>query len=171
MKKISLFIISLVLPFLAQCSSSSTPASSDPLPILSSPARAQIWGPPSLAQTANGYTATYINPSNPTEKLRIIGSHKTMPFFIYPPNIKGTKTINGVDPPANEAQIWQKVLVKGKTVKLYQATFANSQQAAEFHTLGTQLNDQSGGKGQYRFEIQGSKKQVQTWLSELRFDL
>jgi len=173
MKKTWLLLASLLLFFLTQCSSpppTDQPLSTEALPILTNPARAKIWGPPSISQNANGYTSTYINPSNPKEKLRIIGSHKGMPFFVYPPNIKGLKTVNGIDTPSNEAQVWKKALVKGKTVKWYQSRFANSQQAAEYRTLATELNDQSGGKGQYRIEVEGTKNQMRTWLSELRFD-
>ncbi len=172
MKKI---LILLLLPFLTQCASRSTSgsshrsASTTTLPILSNPARAQAWGAPSITKNADGYRYSYTNPANPKEKLRIFGSRAMMPFFVYPPNIKGTKLVNGVPTQTNEAQLWSKALLAGKTAKLYQSSFANADQAAEFRTLGLTLKDSSGASGQYRIEAEGTKNQVRTWLSELRF--
>lgn len=166
MKKQRLLIL-LLLPLLAHCSSSSSNPTT--LPILASPARAQAWGAPQVVKNTNGYTSTYLNPANPTEKIRIIGSSKMMPFLVYPPNIKGTKIVNGIATQATEPQLWSKALIQGTTVKMYQATFPTAEKAAEFRTLGATIKDQSGGIGHYRVEVEGRKKQATTWLTELRF--
>ncbi len=169
MKK--LFLL-LLLPFLTQCSSQSTSGSGSGAelpPILASPARAKAWGAPRTVKDSSGFISTYINPSNPKEMIRIFGTNKMLPFFVYPPNIKGTKIVNGVATQADEAQLWTKLPLVGKTAKLYQSSFPSASKAAEFRTLGMTLKDPSGNSGQYRIEAEGTKNQVRTWLSELRF--
>ena len=150
----------LLLPFLAQCSSSNS--TSKHLPSLSSPARAQAWGQSLVLLTRDGYQKTYINPSNPKEILRIIASRQIMPFFAYPPNIKGIETR------ANTPQVWQSSSVNGTSINWYQSTYSSSNRASVFRTLGAELKDRSGGRGQFRIEAEGTKNQMRTWLSELR---
>ena len=161
----------LLLPFLTQCSSSSSSASSSsaPLPTLSSPARAKAWGAPKVEKTASGYLFAYVNPSNQKEQLRISGSREMMPFVVYPPNIKGTKMIDGVATQVKTPQMWNKALVQKTTVKWYQSSFPTAKRAAEFRTLGAFLKDNSGGSGHYRIEAEGTKDQMRNWLSELQF--
>lgn len=161
----------LLLPFLAHCSSSSpnSGSNSSKLPILSSPARAKAWGAPRIAQAASEFQYTYINPANKNERVSIFGSRQMMPFFVYPPNIKGTKIVNGVATQADEPQLWSTSLVNGTSVRWYQSAFPTAQGIAKFRTLGVELKDQSGGRGNYRIEATGTKAQMQTWLTELQF--
>lgn len=156
-----------LLPFLTQCSPSPS-TTSGALPILSSPGRAQAWGKPQSVQTKDGYYTTYINPSNRKERIRIIASRQMMPFFVYPPNITGTQIINGVPTKADIPQSWKTASINGTKVKWYQSSFPSSQRAAIFRTLGVELKDSSGARGQFRIQAEGTKNQVQTWLSELR---
>jgi hypothetical protein len=165
MKKICFL---LLIPFLTHCSS--TGSSSGKLPILSSPARAQAWGAPKVSQTGNSYEATYVNPANSKERLTVTGSSQMMPFFVYPPNIKGTKIVNGIATQVREPQLWTKALVNGKPARWYQSSFPTAQEAAKFRTMGVHLKDQSGGSGTYRIEATGTKNQMRTWLTELRLE-
>lgn len=170
--KLTLLLLPL-LSLLTHCSShtpSGSTSSKHPLPVLSSPSRAKAWGPATIEKKPHGYLSTYTNPANPKEILRIYGSKKLMPFFIYPPHIKGQKIVNGTPTNISQAQVWDKALLMNQSVKLYQATFASKTAAAEFHTLGTPLKDPSGINGNYRIEAEGTKNQVRTWLSELRFN-
>jgi len=158
-----------LLPFvllLPQCSSSSGTAE---VPILASPARAQAWGSPGVTRTKKGYTMTYQNPSNSKERLVIKGSQKSFFFTLYPPNLIGTRIVNGTPTKISEAQLWQKSLVLGQTVKWYQRTLPTEQNGALFRSLGTELKTSDGRTASYRFEVEGTKNQMQSWLSELRF--
>ena len=150
-------LLVLLVPFLVQCSSSS---SSKPLANLSSPARAQAWGSPKTTQTAGGYRKTYTNPSNSKESLTITGTSKLLPFFVYPPHIKS--------PQGDIPQKWKTSLVMGKTMQWYQSSVPTSTRGSIFRSMGLTLSNQSGASGQFQIEAQGSKNQVRTWISELR---
>lgn len=156
-----------LLPLLANCSSPQS-SSSGPLPVLSSPGRAAAWGKPQTVPTKDGYHTTYINPSNRKERIRIIASREMMPFLVYPPNITGTQIVNGVPTKANVPQTWNTASINGTKIKWYQSSFPSSQRAAIFRSLGTELKDSSGNRGQFRIQAEGTKNQVQTWLGELR---
>ena len=162
----------LLLPFLAllsHCSSSST--SKGPLPTLESPARAKAWGSPKTTSETNGYKLTYTNPSNDREKVIITGSRDPMFTVVYPPNLKGTRVINGVPTQVSEPQLWKKALIGKKTVKWYHAYLPDEQDGAVFHTLPAELKDSNGSPGIYQIEVQGTKNQMLNWLSELKFRL
>ncbi len=166
--RIALFFLPL-LGLLTQCSSTnSAPA---PLPTLSSPSLEKAWGAPGIVQTASGYTMTYANPVNGKEKLTITGSRELMFFLYYPPNLKGTDIINGVATEVSEPQIWKKSLIAGQSVKWYRASLPTADRGGVFKTLGTGLKDNSGSSGSYRIVAEGTKKQMQIWLSELGFGL
>lgn len=157
-----------VLPFLSQCSSTS-PGEAAPLPVLSSPARAAAWGAGQTVKTPEGYQTTYINPANRKERVRIIASRKLMFHILYPPTVKGTQTVNGVTTQVSEPQLWQSSYLNGEPVRWYQESFPTPERAAVFKTLGAEFKNGSGQGGQYRIEAEGTKNQMQTWLSELRF--
>ena len=128
-------------------------------------------GAPGIVQTASGYTMTYANPVNGKEKLTITGSRELMFFLYYPPNLKGTDILNGVATEVSEPQVWKKSLIAGQSVKWYHASLPSADRGGVFKTLGTGLKDNSGSSGSYRIVAEGTKKQMQTWLSELRFRL
>ncbi len=170
MKKILSLLLLPLLPLVTQCSSSGgTTSSASSLPTLSSPARAKAWGAPETLKNANGYRTTYTNPANSKEKVSIIGSSKLMPFFVYPPRIKGTTVVNGAATSAGQPQLWNKSLIQGTTVKWYQVSFPSGDNGAKFTTLGIELKGQDGRNGQFKIEIEGSKNQVPSRLAELRF--
>jgi len=77
------------LCLLTHCSSTPPGSSLGPstLPILSSPARANAWGPPERTKAKDGYSLLYINPANSKEKLTITGSSELMFFLLYPPHL------------------------------------------------------------------------------------
>ena len=159
------------LCLLTHCSS--TPPDSSiglsTLPILSSPARANAWGPPEKTKAKNGYSLLYTNPANNKEKLTITGSSELMFFLLYPPHLRGTRIIDGNTFQVDEAQLWKKARVANQTVKWYHAHLPSTHYGGIFRTLGTELKNGSGKIGQYRIEVEGTKNQMQTWLSELRF--
>jgi hypothetical protein len=161
MRLLALTILIPLFPLLVQCAGS---YDAKPLAVLSNPSRAQAWGPPLTTQTANGYEMAYVNPSNPKEKFTITGSKGMMPLFYYPPNIKG----NGTAGEVSESQKWKFAKVNGKVVKWYQSSFPTSEKPAVFRSMGVELANQTGGRGQYRIEAEGTKNQVRTWISELR---
>ena len=168
---------SLVIPLLSflclltHCSSTPPDSSLGPStpPILSSPARANAWGPPERTKAKNGYSLLYTNPANSKEKLTITGSSELMFFLLYPPHLRGTRIVNGNTVQINEAQLWKKALVAEQTVKWYHAHLPSTHYGSIFRTLGTELKDGSGKIGQYRMEIEGTKNQMRNWLSELQF--
>jgi len=113
---------------------------------------------------------TYTNPVNGKEKVTITGSRELMFFLYYPPNLKGNNIINGVATAVSEPQLWKKSLVAGQTVKWYHAYLPTADRGGVFKTLGTELKDNSANRGSYRIVVEGTKKQMQSWLSALRFD-
>ena len=163
MRLLALLTLLALFPLLVQCAGS---YDSKPLAVLSNPSRAQAWGPPRTTQSADGYEMAYVNPSNPKEKFTITGSKGMMPRFYYPPNIKGTRS--GTTGEASESQKWNFAKVNGKVVKWYQSSFSTSEKPAVFRSMGVELANQTGGRGQYRIEAEGTKNQVRTWISELR---
>lgn len=164
-----MIILLPLLGLLAHCSSNSSGAGAETLPVLSSPARAKAWGSPQTVPTKDGYKMTYTNPVNGKEKVTITGSSELMFFLYYPPNLKGTRMVDGKATTVDEAQLWKKALVAGQTVKWYHAYLPSAHNGNIFRTLGTELKDSSGRTGQYRVEVEGTKNQMQSWLSELRF--
>lgn len=165
-KIIPIFLV--VIPFLlSHCASG--PSADTPLPVLSSPSRAQAWGPPKTTSTKGGYRLTYTNPSNSKERLVIEGSPKPFYHLFYPPNLTGTRTVNGIAVEVNQAQMWQQSLVLNQPVKWYQRTLPSEDYGAIFRSLGAPLKTPSGSAGFYRVEVEGTKNQMQRWLSELRF--
>ena len=167
MKYTSTILILALAIFLPSCSSYNS--SDKPLPVLTSPSRAQAWGSPKVTKTEDGYSLTYSNPSNDKESITIVGARKAMYQLYYPPNLIGTRTVNGIPTKIDEAQVWQRAMVAGRTVRLYQRFLSSSHHGSIFRTVGAELQNPTGGKGSYRIEIEGTKNQVQTWLSELRF--
>jgi len=105
---------------------------------------------------------TYVNPDNSKEQFTIIGSKSMMPLFYYPPDIKGAAR------EARKSQKWKFANVNGKVMKWYQSSFPTSNSPAVFRSMGVELANQTGGRGQYRIEAQGTENQVRTWISELR---
>lgn len=160
-----------LLPYLfllPQCSSG--PSNEASLPVLRSPSRSKAWGNPEMEQTQRGYKLTYSNPSNDRERVTIEGSRSPFFFLYYPPNLVGTRKINGVATEINEAQVWKNSFILNQRVKWYHRTLPNDDYGAIFRTLGKELKTSDGRKGHYRIEVEGSKSQMQRWLSELRFD-
>lgn len=166
-------IVLPLLGLLTNCSSNTSDSESATLdlPVLSSPSRAKAWGAPQISQNKDGYKTVYTNPANDKEKVTITASRELMFFLYYPPHLKGTRMINGTPTKVNEAQLWKKSLIAGQKVKWYHAHLATTRHGNIFRTLGTELKDSSGNVGQYRLEIEGSKKQMQIWLSELTFGI
>ena len=111
----------------------------------------------------------YTNPGNAKEKVTITGSRELMFFLYYPPHLRGTRMINGNAVEIDQAQLWKKALIAGQNVKWYHAHLPSANYGGIFRTLGAELRDDSGRIGQYRIEVEGTKKQMQTWLSELTF--
>lgn len=167
MRRLSLAILPFLF-FLPQCSSG--PSGDAGLPVLKSPARARAWGAPRMEETGRGYKLTYSNPSNDRERLTIEGSRRPFYFLLYPPNLTGTRVLNGVSTEVNEPQVWQKSLVLNQTVKWYQRSLPDDDFGGLFRSLGAVLKNAEGETGSYRFEVEGTKNQMQRWLSELRFD-
>jgi hypothetical protein len=112
---------------------------------------------------------TYTNPVNEKESLKIMGSNDAMFYVLYPPNLKGTRVIDGVPTPVSEPQTWKQTPVVGQPVKYYQRTLPTRTEGVLFRTLGQKLKAPNGSFGFYRFEVEGTKNQMQSWLSELRF--
>lgn len=156
-----------LLHFLASCSGGVS--SSSEVPKLLSPTRAKAWAPPTVTPTEDGHETVYTNPGNPQERLKIIASHKPMFFLFYPPNVIGTKEVDGVATRVSEPQVWQRTSVLGKPVKFYQRTLPSENAPALFRSLGEEFQAPDGRRASYRFEVRGTKKQMQSWLSELRF--
>lgn len=160
----------VTLPLLGLLAHCSTPdSSSASLPVLTNPSLERAWGQPTTIQSEKGYTMTYANPDNDREEFTITGSRDLMFTLYYPPNTKGTRIVNGVPKEVSEPQVWKKSQVLGQTVKWYYANFPTTDQGAIFKTLGTELKNSSGQSGQYRIVAEGSKNQMQSWLSGLRF--
>ena len=164
--KLRLALLGLpILLLLPQCSSG--PSDGASVPILSSPSRAQAWGRPKSEPTSRGYKLTYKNPSNSKERLTIEGSRSAFYHLLYPPNLIGTRTINGVSTEVNEPQVWQQALVANQRVNWYQRTLPNKDHGSIFRTLGEHLKNSDGVRASYRIEVEGSKNQMQRWLSEV----
>lgn len=160
----------LLFPFVVLFSGcSSGPSNDKPLPVLRSPARAEAWGAPKREATKDGYRLTYTNPSNKRERLLIEGSRSSFYHLLYPPNCTGTRLVNGVPTRVSEAQMWQKSLVLNQPIKWYQRSLQADDFGAIFRSLGAELKAPDGSKGFYRIEVEGTKNQMQSWLSELRF--
>lgn len=158
-------LIASTLFLLTQCASPNP----ETVPKLASPARVEAWGPPQTIPTNDGYQRTYRNPDNEKERLKIIASNDAMYYVLYPPNLTGTRVIDGVATIVSEPQIWQQTPVAGQSVKYYQRNLPSENQGPLFRTLGRKLKAPDGSFGFYRFEVEGSKNQMQSWLSELHF--
>lgn len=160
----------LSLPsFLCLVNCSTDSSSTEVLPKITNPARAKAWGPPSTKRFPEGYQLSYTNPDNGREHLRIIASTKPTPYLLYPPNVTGTRMVNGVPTSVNEPQTWNKSLALGVPIKWYQKTLEGPDSSPLFRSLGQKLKSPEGNSGYFRFEVEGTKNQMQMWLSELRF--
>jgi hypothetical protein len=168
MKGVMIMLAASPLLLLSQCAPG--PSGGESLPTLASPARARAWGSPSRELTDRGYVITYRNPSNSREELKIYGSRTSFFHLFYPPDIRGTSLINGVPTQISKPQTWSKAKILNQDVKCFQRFFPSSDDGAVFHTLGTDLRTPDGSRGFYRIEVEGTKNQMQRWLSELRFD-
>jgi len=167
-----MIILLPLLAFLTHCSTNNPNSGSgtSTLPVLSSPARAKAWGAPQIVPTKDGYKMTYTNPANDKERVTITGSRELMFFLYYPPNLKGTRMVEGTATKVDEAQLWKTALIAGQKVKWYHAHLPSANYGNIFRTLGAELKDGAGNAGHYRIEVEGTKNQMQSWLSELEFD-
>ena len=62
---------------------------------------------------------TYTNPANDKERVTITGSRELMFFLYYPPNLKGTRMVEGTATRVDEAQLWKTTLIARQKLKWY----------------------------------------------------